>query len=110
LDFRAATFFDLGAGASFVFDILLSLQNLHFYFTASKSACAWIDCDVGVLRDTPENFDCVEKGFGLTKSEERNYHRGHREGGEEGTEKERGGVKPPLRGSRPFSGYGDGGA
>jgi hypothetical protein len=47
------------------------LQNLHFYSKPGESWCAWVDCDAVVVRDTPENFDGVEKGFGLTKSEER---------------------------------------
>jgi hypothetical protein len=37
LYFAVAAFFDLGAGASFVFDILLSLQNLHFHFNRAKA-------------------------------------------------------------------------
>jgi len=41
----------------------------------------------------------VEKGFGLIKSEEREERRAQR--------KKEGGVKPPLRGFRPLSGYGD---
>ena len=70
MDFAFA-FFVLGAGASFVFYILLSLQNLHFHFIAGGSA-RMSDCGAVVVSDTPENFDWVEKEFGFTeRGEER---------------------------------------
>jgi hypothetical protein len=47
--------------------MLLSLQNLHFYSKPGESKCTWIDCEAGVVRDTAENFDEMEKEFGLSR-------------------------------------------
>jgi hypothetical protein len=85
------------------------LQNLHLYFRPSESWCAWVDCDAVVVRDTPENFDGMKKEFGLTESEERELALEDTERQERrARRKKEGGVKPPLRGARSSSGYGDG--
>jgi hypothetical protein len=46
----------------------------------------WVDCGAVVVRDTPENFDGVEKGFGFLKRWGELTQRAQR-GGEEGAEK-----------------------
>jgi hypothetical protein len=60
--------------------MLLSFHELQSNFIARERGRAPIDYREVVVSDTPENFDGVEKGFGLNEREKRGLTQGTRRG------------------------------